>query len=135
MEISKKIKDLGLLAELAYLKLEHEFFSDKDYSYIKIDDFFKSKINTDNEYIGTGVDNSITSMLAILNKYDIKHFKSFSSGLQLMILEDKTNSGKYTLSFRGTEFGIFTIEDLVSDFDMALGNEIINIKRCTNCNI
>ena len=80
MNFSENIKALGLLSELAYLKLEDDFFSDKDYSYIKIDDFFKSKINIDNEYTGTGVDNSKDSMLAILNKYDIKHFKSFSSG-------------------------------------------------------
>lgn len=32
MEISKNVQDLGLLSELAYLKLEHEYFSDKDYS-------------------------------------------------------------------------------------------------------
>lgn len=41
MEISKKIKDAGLLAELSYLKLEHEYFSNKDYSSKNIKDFLQ----------------------------------------------------------------------------------------------
>ena len=32
MEISKNVQDLGLLSELSYLKLEHEYFDDKNYS-------------------------------------------------------------------------------------------------------
>ena len=80
MNFSENIKDFGLLSELAYLKLEDEFFKEGIYTKSFIENFFKSKINTDNEYTGTGVDNSKDSMLAILNKYDIKHFKSFSSG-------------------------------------------------------
>lgn len=131
MNFSENIKDLGLLSELAYLKLEDSYFSDEDYSYIKIDDFFKSKLNTDNEYTGTGVDNSKDSMLAILDKYDIKHFKSFSSGLQLMILEDKSNPEEYVLSFRGTEFNLFSA-DITSDFEMALGNETDQMKDALN---
>ena len=32
MEISKNVQDLGLLSELSYLKLEHKYFDDKNYS-------------------------------------------------------------------------------------------------------
>lgn len=127
MNFSENIKDLGLLSELAYLKLEDSYFNDGVYSLDNIDSFFKSKVNTDNEYNGTGVDNSTTSMLSILKKYDIKHFKSFSSDLQLMVLEDKNNPGNYIVSFRGTEFNLFSA-DITSDFEMALGKETDQMK-------
>ena len=40
MNFSENIKDLGLLSELAYLKLEDSFFSDGNYSKININLFF-----------------------------------------------------------------------------------------------
>ncbi len=126
MNFTEDIKELGLLSELAYLRLEDEYFKNKSYSKDSIELFFDSKYD-DAKYNNTGVDNSKDSMLAILNKYDIKHFKSFSSDLQLMILENKSNPREYVLSFRGTEFNLFSA-DITSDFQMELGNETEQMK-------
>lgn len=127
MNFSKNIKDLGLLSELAYLRLEDEYFKNKTYSYDDIDSFLYRTDAKSNYLNNTGVDNSKKSMLAILDEYDIKHFKSFSSDLQLMVLEDKDNPGQYVVSFRGTEFGLFSA-DITSDFEMALGKETDQMK-------
>jgi virulence-associated protein VapD len=130
MNFSKNIKDLGLLSELAYLRLEDEYFKNKTYSYDDIDSFLYRTDAESNYLNNTGVDNSKDSMLAVLKKYDIKHFKSFSSDLQLMVLQEKPN-GKYIISFRGTEFNLFSA-DITSDFEMALGAETDQMKDALN---
>ena len=43
MELTNKILDTALLSELAYLKLENEYFKDKNYSLDNINKFFNSK--------------------------------------------------------------------------------------------
>ena len=134
MEISKNVQDLGLLSELAYLKLEHEYFSDKDYSKENIERFLELKVyGPDDELLNHGIDPSSASLLKLLDEYTIDKFITEPSGMQAMVLIKNDGSG-ITVSYRGTETGDWvnavigdneTTKDLfTADKEMALGSEI-----------
>ena len=57
MNFSEDIKNLGLLSELAYLKLENDFFKDQKFSKDNINSFFDQK-DEDGNPINTGIDDS-----------------------------------------------------------------------------
>jgi len=95
----------GLLAELAYLKLENNWFSINNKNNKNIDDIKEfldsSKINngkllSDKEYEDlTGIPPyRLEAMESLLNQYEIINFESFDaigeSDLQMMLLKDKS---------------------------------------------
>jgi hypothetical protein len=106
----------GLLAELAYLKLENNWFFINNKNNKNIDDIKEfldsSKINngkllSDKEYEDlTGIQpDRIEEIIQLLDKYEIVKFasddKTLESDFQGMLLKDKV-SGEYIVSFRGT---------------------------------
>ena len=130
MQISQNILDKGLLAELAYLKLEN--FNG---NYSNYDDV-KNFINDNNEDI-TGVSSERKdAILNILKEYTIDDFITTESGMQGMVLV-KNDGSEITVAYRGTETGDWfnaimgdneTSKDISSDIDMALGEEIQQMK-------
>lgn len=98
MQISQNILDKGLLAELAYLKLEN--FNG---NYSNYDDV-KNFINDNNEDI-TGVSSERKdAILNILKEYTIDDFITTESGMQGMVLV-KNDGSEITVAYRGTETG------------------------------
>jgi hypothetical protein len=124
MTISNDVIYYGLLSELAYLKLESDFFNtvspNKKWDKSTIQKFFESA-----DYEGdTGVSSDRQGyILGLLNFYTIVNFTTTPSGMQAMLLR---GSGGYTVAFRGTETGEWSelLKDGGSDAEMAIGHEI-----------
>lgn len=122
----EKITDMGLLTELAYLRLESDEYKtdySKDYSSENLIDFINKY---DIEKTGIKTVDRKDDMIALLQKYEIKDFASddglFSSDFQAMLVRDRTSS-EYTVVFRGTETKApFT--DWINDIIFAGGNNI-----------
>ena len=119
MNVTQTTVDYGLLSELAYLRLEN--FSGNYKNIEQVKDF----INSDESGIS---DNRKETIKNILSKYTIDDFETTTSGMQAMTLIKNDGSG-ITVAFRGTETsGWEAIKDLDSDADMALGEEIQQMK-------
>ena len=127
MNITQTTVDYGLLSELAYLRLESNWFKDNNKSNEDIDDiknFIRTTTDknrkqlTSEEYQElTGISlNRKQAILNILNKYEILDFKDTNetggtaSGMQAMFVKEKA-TGKKVLLFRGTEFDTAFIDD------------------------
>ena len=121
MELTNKILDTALLSELAYLKLENEYFKDKNYSLDNINKFFNSK-DDEGKPLDYGIDDSRKqAIIDLLANYTIVDFKNIPTSfaglndLQAMLLRDK--EGNTTIAFRGTD----GISDIAIDALMLQG--------------
>ncbi len=100
MNNGSKVEQNGLLAELAYLKLEKYTGSYTDLTALK--NFMHQKDPKTGKLIGGIDDGRQSKMLDLLNKYEIVGFKSDPiTGFQGMILKEK-DTNEYTIAFRGT---------------------------------
>lgn len=139
MNLVEKLKDNGLLAEFAYLRLEDNAFKDdyKEYSDSNIVRNYIQGLTKKGEepYTLKKETSPVTEeqlekitdikperrdeMLALLDKYDIKEFSSddgfLGSDFQGMLLQNK-ETGEYTIAFRGTE----SEKDWLVDVSIAL---------------
>jgi len=127
MHISQKILDKGLLSELSYLKLEHEFWKTPNSkgrlpnisSWQDIQNFLDT---VPPRYTGISADRKGV-MLELLKRYTVTDFVTTPSGMQAMTI---VGGGEVTVAFRGTETKDWRelIKDGGSDGEMALGAEI-----------
>lgn len=103
-----KVQINGLLAELAYLKLESKEFinasTKEKLDYRKYDDL--ARFIKRGKPISDIDPSHQEQILNVLKQYEIVDFKSFTdvnvidSDLEVMLLKDK--NGEYTISYRGT---------------------------------
>ncbi|OPZ78948.1 MAG: hypothetical protein BWY78_00323 [Alphaproteobacteria bacterium ADurb.Bin438] len=73
------------------------------------------------------IDNKFTELQAedFLSKYEVfYHYPDDEAGLSFTIFKEK-ESGKLTLACRGTEMGLFTLNDILdADLDLAVKSNI-----------
>ena len=104
MNVTQNTVDYGLLSELAYLRLESDWFSTNG----KDNKTFKDLKEFNNKET-TGIDaNRKQEIINLLSKYEILDFKDTNeiggtqSGMQAMFVRE-ISTGKKILLFRGTE--------------------------------